>query len=475
MLHDISKNVILSFLGRFIGSVISVIALGFITRALGTGSFGEYTTVIAYLTVFQLISDFGLHTLLTREISQNPSKEPEIVSRFLTIRLCIAFVVLSIGCALVFAFPYSYFVKIGVVMSGIAFLAMSLTQMLLGVLQKHFAVYKSTIAEILGRVANLILVIIFFYTQAGVLQFLFAFIVASFVILLVNLFFARSLTQFKLVFPIPHWRKTLKTAVPVAISIIFTLLYFRADTILLSIMQDAQAVGLYGAAYKVLEVFLFFPAAFFGIVMPILSKQAKTPKKLGKTVSFLLNACIYVAAPLVAGGVLLSASILNIIGGEQFISSTTTLQILFGAIGVIIFGNLFGNTIIALNIQKKAMIAYIAGFVFNVVANILVIPTYSYTGAAATTLLTEILVTAVLCVVVCKAITIKISYYAVFFATISTVAMTALLLFVIPNTTQVLSIPVFLLAVAIGVVFYATINALNVKKYALKAKVVFKG
>ena len=474
MLHDISKNVTLAFIGRFLGNIIAIISLGFITRALGTGSFGEYTTVIAYLAIFQLVSDFGLHTLLTREISQNPHNEQEIVSKFFTLRLCIVFVVLLFGCALVFAFPYSSVVKIGVVMSGIAFLAMSLTQMLLGVFQKHFQVYKSTTAELLGRIVNLVLVIIFFYTHAGVLYFLLAFIVATLVMLCANLLFTQSLVKFRVIFPIPGWKQTLKTAIPVAVSIIFTLLYFRADTIILSIMKDAEAVGLYGAAYKVLEAFLFFPAAFFGILMPILSRQAKNSKKLGKTVSFLFNSSVFVVAPLVAGGVLVSATILNVVGGEQFVQSTTTLQILFGAIGVIVFGNLFGNTVIALDIQKKAMIAYIAGFVFNVVANILVIPTYSYTGAAATTLLTEILVTIVLFVVVRKAIKITVSLYALVLTVLSTTAMTLLILFIVPNTTQVLSIPTFLLVIATGAGFYIAINAINIKAYIQKARSVFK-
>ena len=473
MLHNISTNVTISFFGRFLGSVIAIISLGFITRALGAGSFGEYTTVIAYLTVFQLVSDFGLHTLLTREISQKPNQEREIVSRFFTLRLCIVFVVLCIGCALVLAFPYSYVVKIGVVMSAIAFLAMSLTQMLLGVLQKHFEVYKSTVAEIIGRITNLILVIIFFYTQAGILYFLLAFIVASFVILGINLFFVHNLTNFHIIFPIPEWKKTLKTALPIAVSIIFTLLYFRADTILLSIMKDADAVGLYGAAYKVLEAFIFFPAALFGILMPVLSRQAKVRKTLGATVSFLCNSSVFIVAPLVAGGVLLSASILNVIGGSEFVQSTTTLQILFGAMGVIVFGNLFGNTIIALDIQKKAMIAYIAGFAFNIVANILVIPAYSYEGAAATTLLTEILVTLVLFIVVSRAIPLAISYFTVFLAVISTIAMTLLLVFAIPNITQPLGIPLFLASIAMGGVFYMGINAANVHKYVQKARAGF--
>ena len=66
------------------------------------------------------------------------------------------------------------------------------------------------------------------------------------------------------------------------------------------------------------------------------------------------------------------------------------------ATGIIFFGNILGRAIIALDLQKKAMFAYLLGVVLNVVLNLIFIPKYTYMGAAWSTVITELLVVAFL-------------------------------------------------------------------------------
>ena len=470
MLQSIVKNVSVSFIGRVFGSALALVSLGFMARMLGTDGFGEYATILAYLAVFQLFADFGFHTLLTREITQHPNKEKELVSQFITLRIVIVVVFLAVACGLIFLFPYSDSVKAGVVIAASGVFAMSLSQIFLGVLQKHFVVYKGALAEVMGRVVQLALIVLFFYTGGGLYHILIAFLASVFITLLINIFFVRKIVRFSLAFSIDKWKAILKNALPVAVSIIFTLLYFKADTILLSLMKDAEAVGLYNIAYKVLEAFIFFPAALFGILMPVLSKQAQKSAVLGKTLSVLSHISVLVVVPFVIGGVLVSSSILNIIGGEEFLDSTLTLQVLFVAMGFIVFGNLFGNTGIALNIQKKTMIAYILGFVFNVVANLIVIPIYSYQGAAVTTLATEIIVTISLGFIIYKHAKFQCSPLVFCAAMFAGALMAGALLLLFPTITQQPLSPVYFgIAVATGAGVYGIVSFVFVKKWATQA------
>lgn len=467
---QIGKNVGFSFIGRSIGMVISIISFSFIARSLGASGFGEYSTVIAYLSIFQILADFGLGSLLTKEISQNPNREEQIISNFFTIRLFIAILFLAVASFLVVFFPYSSIVKIGVLFTSIAFLSMSLSQMMLSVMQAHFVVYKSVIAELAGRITTLVLVIALFYTTSDVLKFLYVFIIASLVIFIVNVYFVRKIAYFSININTKDWKKIVATSYPIAISIIFTFLYFKADTILLSIMKDAESVGFYNIAYRVLEAFLFFPAAFFGIVLPILSKNSANIDKMKKLLSYLVDLLLFATIPLVIGGFILSASILNFIGGEEFLQSTKTLQILFIAIGVIAFGNLFSSSIIAFGLQKKAIIAYAAGFIFNITANIIVIPKYSYEGVAMTTLLTEILVTAVLFKVIYKKSKFKISIKNTM-TTIATSSIMTLALFIfISDITKPNTVTTMMLAIAMGAAIYLAINYRYIKKQISAAK-----
>jgi len=404
MLYKIGANTLASSLGRIIGSAFALVSVALMTRALGAEGFGEYSTVVAYLTTFQILADLGLYSLFTREISQNPARERELLGIFFTLRLLAGAFLLALAVVLVFFFPYSHGVQVGVAFASIGFLAVSLTQLFMGVFQTRVAVYKGAIAEVAGRAVQLVLVAFFATRGGGLFSFIVALVLSSFVIFFLNLLFAWRIIPFRLSLPPVEAKRIIRTTLPIAISIVFTLLYFRVDTLMLSVLKGPIEVGLYNGAYKVLETFIFFPAVLVGLFLPILSRQAQDDRRaFSRTLSVLADGILVIVAPLVVGGVLLSASMVALIGGAEFIPAFLSLAILFGAVGMIFFGTLFGNSVVALNLQKKSVSVYAIGFVVNFGANLFVIPRYSYTGAAWTTLGTELLVTILLALLVWRA------------------------------------------------------------------------
>src|SRR3989338_5707481 len=393
MLRKITLNTIASSLGKVLGGGISLVILGFITRSLGVFGFGQYATGVAYLSTFQILADLGLYSLLTKEISQKPEQEKQLVGQFFTLRLIVAVFFMALASVLVFLFPYSRELKLGIVFASSAFVMLSLTQLFFGVFQKYLQVYKAAFAEVFGRVVQLGFVWFFFVRGGGLFHYLSAVLAGVFVIFVVDLVFVRRLVPFKVTFRNLEWRRIIKTTYPIAISIIFTLLYFKSDTLLLSIIKTQEEVGTYNVAYKILEVLIFFPAAFVGLLLPILSRYAKENKeKFSHLLSSLVELIFTVTLTAVVCGVLLSYSIVNFIGGTEFLPSGLPLQILFIETGIIFLATLFGNSVVALDLQKKAMWAYVAGFIFNFVANLIFIPKYSYLGASWTTVATELLV-----------------------------------------------------------------------------------
>ena len=132
---------------------------------------------------------------------------------------------------------------------------------------------------------------------------------------------------------------------------------------------------------------------FAGIMMPMFSRDAVSDHThFNEVFTKTMRAIAIFAFPLVGGGIILSYSITNLIGGADFIVAGAPMQALFIATGIIFFGNILGRAVIALDLQKKAVIAYLLGVVLNVVLNLIFIPKYTYMGAAWTTVVTELLV-----------------------------------------------------------------------------------
>lgn len=401
LVRKIAYNTIIAAGARVFGVALSLISLGFIVRYLGKEGFGRYSLVLAFSYTFNILADLGLCTLMTREISRPGADEKKIASNIFTLRIIALFIFLGLAILIIWFFPYSSQVKLGVIIGSAAYFFMSASRVLMGVFQKYLRIDKPASAEIIGRLAQLGLVILFVSLDLGFFAILGALIISSFLIFVFNFIFARKFISLSLSFNFTLWRKLFKSALPIAFSIVLILIYFKLDSIFLSLSFINRSspnpivdVGIYNMAYRVLEGLIFFPAMFVGLIMPLLSKFAfSNQEEFKKIYQKTLDVLIIFIVPLIVGLLLLASPIVVLIGGPEFIVSTRALQILAFAIGLIFLGNLFGHCIIALDKQKIAAWIYFGGMVFNIVTNLIFIPKYSYLGAATTTVFTELLVT----------------------------------------------------------------------------------
>jgi O-antigen/teichoic acid export membrane protein len=401
VIKKIAYNTIFSAGARIIAVALSLFSLGVIARYLGKEGFGDYSLILSFLYVFNILADLGLYSLMTREISRPGADENKIASNIFTLRIVALFIFLTLAVSLVWLFPYTERVKLGVVIASFGYLFLSASQVLMGIFQKYLKIDRAGLADIIGRLVQLGLVIFFIYSKLGLFWLLVSLNISCIVNFLLNWVFAKKCIRFGLAFDFSFWKTIIKEALPIAASIVLTIVYFKFDTIFLSLgainrsSENPMAdVGIYNIAYKILEGLIFFPSMFVGLIMPILSRFAVSDKEQFKRVfQKTLDVLIIFIVPIVIGLLFLSLPIVALIGGKDFIDSAPVLKILSIAVGLIFFGNLFGSSIIALNKQKTGAYIYLSGMIFNIITNLIFIPKYSYLGAAWTTVATELLVT----------------------------------------------------------------------------------
>lgn len=390
----ITHNFIISFIGRFLAGVFGVFSLAFITRALGSDGFGEYNIVFVYLYIFSVFADFGLNSLLAREISKPDADEKEVASRIFSAKLFLSIVFFCLSFLLVIFTPYSAAVRVGVLVASIGFIMSSLSGVLMGIFQKRLKTAILAIADIAARLVQLVLVYILYKNNGGLLGFLLVFVAGSIVQFLLVYFPAKKLVPFHSDFNVSQIKKVLHESWPLALSAVLVLIYFKGDTIILSFLKPSYDVGIYGVAYKILENIIFFPIMFVGLVMPLLSKYfVSDPTAFKKVFQKTFDFLVIIVTPLVLGGIYMVNDLIKIIAGPGFEVAALPMRILLVAIFFIFLGALFGSTVIAIHKQKAVMYAYGVAAAFNIAANIYFISRYSYVGAAWVTVATELLIT----------------------------------------------------------------------------------
>lgn len=390
----IAYNTVIQFLGKIISTILGLIALAMMAHYLGITGFGEYTTIINYVSFFAIIADFGLTLITVQLISQPQADENKILNNLFGLRLISISALLLLAPLIAIFLPYSTAVKTGILIAILSFLFPALNQILIGLFQKKLRMDKAVIAETLSRLFLVAGIYLSFKLNWGLNGVLWVTVVSAGINFLSAYILA---TKFALIKPAFDWR-FYKTVIlkswPLALTIVLNLLYLKTDTLILSLVKSADDVGLYGAAYRIIEVLTTLPFMFAGIILPILTlswfEQKKDYFALVLQKSFDLMAIFSI--PIVVGVLVLAKPIIVLVAGPDFTVSSLILKILIFAVVAIFLGCMFAHAVIAIEKQKKMIGFYLFVSLSSIILYLLVIPKFSYLGAAAITIYSEALI-----------------------------------------------------------------------------------
>lgn len=426
--RKIAYNVIFNSIAKILSTILALVGIGFITRYLGTSGFGDYSTVLAFFAFFGSFADLGLYSITAREISRPNADEKKILNNAFTLRLASSLIVFILTPILVFFLPYSNDVKLGILIAAASFVFSSTYNVLNGVFQKNLAMDRVALAEVLGKVLQVAIIVLAVKNNWGFLAIILSVLAAMIFNFSTVLFFLRKYAKLSLQFDYAYWKSFLKEALPLGISAIVIFVYFKIDTILLSVLKTNTEVGIYNAAYKVIENISFFPAMIIGLVFPIFSRHIFSDKpQFSHIANETTKVFLVLLVPIVIGTLFLSEGIINLIGGAAFAQSANTLRILIFSLAFIFFGNFFNSILIASNHQKKLLWALVGCAIFNVTANLIFIPLFSYTGSAIISAFTEFFVAAAGFILTAKYVGYRPSFRPLMRILISGVAMAAFL------------------------------------------------
>lgn len=394
----IIKNTGVQLIGRGISTILGVLAVALLARYLGTSGYGEYTIATSFLQFFAIVVDFGLTlttlTMISEVDGTEDGAEERLVANLTTLRIVSSIIFFALAPLLVIFFPYSSDVKTSVAVGAVAYAILSVNQMLVGVFQKYLAMHLAALAEVAGRAALLGAMAYVAWSGGTVVDMVTAMIVANLCQLLFLLLYARRFVAMKLAYDFKVWRKIIARSWPIGVSTILNLVYLKGDIIILSLFRSASEVGLYGAAYKVLDVLTVIPMMFMGLVLPPLTaawKRADT-ERVRYFLQRSFDAMFLLGLPLLVGGALVAEPMMRLIGGPEFQVGSSYLSILLIALFAVFLSGLFGHAVVAIGKQRPMIWGYFADAAISLVAYFIFVPIYGATAAAWITVLSEAII-----------------------------------------------------------------------------------
>ncbi len=389
----IAYNTAIQAAGKGFIMVLAALSVGVLTRYLGAAGYGDFTIALVYLSFFGIIADLGLFTIALREISKDESRAQEIVANTLSMRAIMSVLVFSLAIFIATLLPYSENVKVAIAIAAGAQFFGLLNSALITVFQAKLKMQLSVISDVIGRTVSLLAVLLAVYYDLGFYAIVGTAVLGSLITFIVSTILARPYVHLAFYKNFKLWKEMFIESLPLGAALVVVQIYFRVDILLLSFLSTAAAVGVYGAVYKVTELLLTLPGFFQNSFFPIIIGRLKegterTLPALQKAFDFLLLMGVAFAA----GGLTLAPQVLRIIGGPEFASGGDALRIALFAMAFSFVTLLFSSVYVAKGRQIVALWFGLIGLGLNIALNLVAIPLYGINGAAAVTLISEVVI-----------------------------------------------------------------------------------
>jgi O-antigen/teichoic acid export membrane protein len=389
----VASNTAVQLAGKGAVLAIGAASIAVLTRYLGPSDYGRYTLALMYMQLFAVLADVGLLTTVVREISKAPERTESLVGNTLTLRLLLSLVTIVVAVAISLLLPYEPDVRLAIVLAGGPLLLGMLNGSLTAVFQGQMRMGRSVTADVIGRAVAFGLAVLVAVLDLGFYPVLGAAAGGALATLIVSVVLSRRLVRIRFLADRVVWRGLLVSALPLGAALAINALYFRADTLIISVLRPVDEVGLYTLAYRILEFTLAGGTVFLTASFPVISRYvADADRRLGPAIQSSWDLFLIVGVPIVVGGAILAPALIELVAGEGFGGASEPLQVLFAAGALAWVNGVFGYALIAKERQASALWLNVSGLVFNVGLNFALVPTYGIVAAAWVTVASEVLI-----------------------------------------------------------------------------------
>jgi O-antigen/teichoic acid export membrane protein len=275
-MRSVSKNTLYLLIGNVGGTGLAFLLSLLIGRNLGVEALGIYSAVLAWIFSLSMLVDFGISSLFTRNLAQNPDKIPAylqsgIRQRWLFSGLAIALLLISA----------SFLSDNPSVVLGLRISApLLLIENLFGLYTAIFRAQERMLPIAALNIGMLLVQLALFVLLIGQ---------GIIILLAVNMF--TSVGRLGLGWYLSTRTKAeesirlslmLKLAWPFALAGLLAVAQQRMGILMLERLSALEEVGNYAAVTRFLEAGRMIPNAFFGALFPALASLSLAPQNLNR-------------------------------------------------------------------------------------------------------------------------------------------------------------------------------------------------
>ena len=362
-----------------------------LSRTLGPDGLGQYSFIFYYVGLLSIFSDLGVGYYFMREVARDKSKAEGLLPDVLGFKVILAFFNFLVIVALTLPLPKPEWMKILIILVGAEAMLQWVVYIFIRLMYAHEVTKYEAIARAVERAWAFFVGGAVLYLHRSLSPFIVTILIGYVIRESLRIHWgSKFVDKIGIRFKPSVWVSLLKKSYPFWLIGLFTLIYYRTDMVMLSLMKGDYETGIYRAAYTLIEVSLFIPNIVVATTMPSMARLWKEDRKtldvlFKKSFQMLLGIGILG----VAGYYIFARLGIIVVFGEKFLPSVPVLRILTFAIPFMFLNSLFGSFMNATG--RELTFTKITGFtaLLNVVLNYILILHYGASGAAVATVVSQ--------------------------------------------------------------------------------------
>ena len=397
ILLRLAANSAVQIAGSAAASAIAFFTFVAATRGLGPVVYGEYVAATVFLFIPVVLSDLGLSTVVLRQISAAPDRTQDVIRASLPLRTLVSLAAISIVVGLGLVLPFSDRTRIAILIGAVGAFATMIDVAILPVLQAQLRMQWAVAGNLAGRLVTLGLTVAAIEGGHGIAGVAWANTIGLCLTLGTHVLAVGRIVRLRPVIDVEYWRGLLRDSLVLGLALGLGQVYFRIDSLLLAFVRPELEVGLYGAAYKFVELAELVMYAIVLSVFPALTRFVTTrDPRTGGLLQRGFDVMLAAAAPVAVVMLTLPSELLRATAGSRYEGAATALQIL-AVYPVFAFVNgLFARVLVAADRDRDLLRITATVLTLNVAANVALLPRYGFEAAAAIAIVTEMIALAML-------------------------------------------------------------------------------
>lgn len=389
--RNIALNTLAQYLGKGVIIAVSVIVTALLTRNLGVTGYGQYVFIFSLVMFANNLADWGSTFIATREAARHTTDQSSLYFTSLATRFAASLVFFLLFLLVARLFPELRLAYLSAFAAAFLIPLTSLKMSLQVVFQSQFQLWRLSLIDTLSSLFFLFFLLTL--TQTFNVPQIFLFLnLAALAALTVGLFLARRYFTLPLRFDLHFAHRLVRQSLTMGLLLTIFSIYNRLDVFLLERLQGLRAVGIYGLSYKVFENLLVGAAFLANATFPLLSSRSRNLPLFKQAFEKYLATLLVLGLSAALLAYIFAPFIIRIIGGPDFAPAAASLRLLSLALIGAFLAHATGYALVALDQQTLSVKIALVALVFNLSANLIFIPRYSYLASAAITGLTELII-----------------------------------------------------------------------------------